>query len=158
MPNGPVHTRATLITAVVLLRFDVGSLPVWGALAGLVLSPDLDVDHGFIGLRQIQKIWIIGRPLSIFWRAIWYPYAKLVSHRSWISHSPVVGTLIRLVYLGAVLSPIWYILSARHGFQLGSEWLPFVIGLMIVDTIHILMDLGGALRANARRKSRRRGR
>lgn len=54
--------------------------------SGLWLSNDLDIDS------RIYRRW---GPL----RWLWYPYQKLVSHRSWLSHGFAVGPLGRIVYL-----------------------------------------------------------
>jgi uncharacterized metal-binding protein len=65
-----------------------------GILSGLVISPDLDVDHGFIGLAHLRRL-PGGIVVSYAWRAFWYPYSKIVPHRSHISHSIIFGTLAR---------------------------------------------------------------
>lgn len=54
--------------------------------SGLWLSNDLDIDS------RIYRRW---GPL----RWLWYPYQKLVSHRSWLSHGFAIGPLGRMVYL-----------------------------------------------------------
>ncbi len=54
--------------------------------SGLWLSNDLDIDS------RIYRRW---GPL----RWLWYPYQKLVVHRSWLSHGFAIGPLGRMVYL-----------------------------------------------------------
>ncbi len=54
--------------------------------SGLWLSNDLDIDS------RIYRRW---GPL----RWLWYPYQKLISHRSWLSHGFAIGPLGRMVYL-----------------------------------------------------------
>jgi len=54
--------------------------------SGLWLSNDLDIDS------RIYRRW---GPL----RWLWYPYQRLVSHRSWLSHGFAIGPLGRMVYL-----------------------------------------------------------
>lgn len=57
-------------------------------ISGYFLSPDLDT-------RSIPfKRWGVLRYL-------WEPYRVLIPHRSPLSHGPFIGTLIRLIYLGA---------------------------------------------------------
>jgi uncharacterized metal-binding protein len=58
-------------------------------LSGLMFSPDLDLPS------RSRRRW---GPVGIFWA----PYEKLVPHRSWISHSIVVGPLLRLLYFFVV--------------------------------------------------------
>lgn len=67
----------------------------WAALGflvgGLYLSPDLDTRS-----RPYQR-W---GPL----RLLWWPYRRLLPHRSVVSHAPLLGTAGRLLYsLGVVL-------------------------------------------------------
>jgi len=99
MASGQQHDRATcwlalpygllwwpwlgpLGTVVSTLAFLIG---------GLWLSPDLDTNS-----RPYQR-W---GPL----RWLWWPYRKTLRHRSILSHTPVVGTLVRVGYgLGIVL-------------------------------------------------------
>ena len=98
MPSGKVHDRITAVGAVL-------ALPIWwyftpapqeatvgGALvaatlfSGWFLSPDLDLNS------SIYKRW---GPF----RFLWYPYQKIVPHRSWISHSWFLSPLLRVGYL-----------------------------------------------------------
>ncbi len=55
-------------------------------LGGIWLSPDLDIHS------KALKRWGI---LQI----IWWPYRKLISHRSIFSHGIIIGTSIRVIYL-----------------------------------------------------------
>jgi uncharacterized metal-binding protein len=58
--------------------------------SGLIFGPDLDL------YSYHYKRW--GK-LKVLWR----PYQKAIKHRSIWSHGPIVGTVGRLVYLGAWL-------------------------------------------------------
>jgi uncharacterized metal-binding protein len=99
MAGGRSHDRATTLLA---LPFGL----LWGpglglagvavaALAflagGLWLSPDLDTRS------RASSRW---GPLQLFW----WPYRRLLSHRSLLSHSPLLGTAGRLAYLAGVLA------------------------------------------------------
>jgi uncharacterized metal-binding protein len=53
---------------------------------GLMFGPDLDIYS-----RQFQR-WG-------FLRWIWLPYQKSLRHRSFLSHGPIIGTTLRVVYL-----------------------------------------------------------
>lgn len=68
------------------------ALLVTGAylFSGLWLSNDLDIDS------RIYRRW---GPF----RWLWYPYQRLIRHRSWLSHGVAVGPLLRLVYLYVML-------------------------------------------------------
>jgi len=112
MPLGRTHDRITLWTLpfVTLAAGWMGgshdALAVGGSylFAGLMFAGDLDTYS-----RQYQRwLWL---------RWIWLPYQKLCRHRSMWSHGPVVGTLVRLLYLG-----LW--LGILGGLVLGlGRWL-----------------------------------
>ena len=59
-------------------------------LGGLLLSPDLDTRS------NPTRRW---GPLQV----LWWPYRSLLSHRSLVSHTPLIGTAGRLLYLALVL-------------------------------------------------------
>ena len=94
MATGQQHDKATKICSLVFgvcigIYLDIQT-GVYGGIAfaigGLWLSPDLDTESKPLKRWGIFKI-------------IWFPYRKLIKHRSFISHSPIIGTLIRLIYL-----------------------------------------------------------
>lgn len=96
MPSGRTHDRLTWI-AMPVIGFGVSALANdwrWGAIAsssfgvgGFLLSPDLDTAS-----LPYYRWGIL--------RGIWHPYQTLFRHRSVWTHGPILGTLIRLVYLG----------------------------------------------------------
>ena len=94
MASGHHHDRATVGWSLPI-GLAVGSLlgPASGGIAlagflfgGLWLSPDLDTRCN--ALRR----W---GPLS----GIWWPYRRLIPHRSIWSHGPLLGTAVRLLVL-----------------------------------------------------------
>ncbi|MDP6193516.1 MAG: metal-binding protein [Prochlorococcus sp.] len=56
------------------------------AIGGLWLSPDLDTQS-----RALKRWGIL--------KTLWWPYRKLIPHRSVFSHGPLIGTALRLAYL-----------------------------------------------------------
>ena len=101
MASGKEHDFSIQVLTVPLgvicfIVFDLRSAISLGLaflIGGLWLSPDLDV------ISKPAKRWGL---LGI----LWFPYRKLIPHRSWISHAPIIGTLIRLVYLCTLLTLI----------------------------------------------------
>tara|TARA_Y100001968_G_C19369201_1_gene724175 strand:+ start:100 stop:555 length:456 start_codon:yes stop_codon:yes gene_type:complete len=76
---------AVLISIIVNLKIGI----LFGAaflIGGLWLSPDLDT------MSRPLKRWGL---LQI----LWWPYRKTIKHRSFLSHSPLIGTAIRFFYL-----------------------------------------------------------
>ena len=63
-------------------------------LGGLWLSPDLDVQS-----RALKRWGPFG------W--IWWPYRRLLPHRSMWSHGPVIGMTVRLLWILLLLGLAW---------------------------------------------------
>jgi len=118
--------------------------------SGLWLSNDLDI------YSRIYRRW---GPL----RFLWYPYQRLIAHRSWLSHGLVVGPLLRLVYLYVMIHLI--LIGVHHGMRwleqstevvdsgfqvLASVWpyvlthshisAPLLVGLVLGGVAHSLVD------------------
>ncbi|HUS16952.1 MAG TPA: metal-binding protein [Chloroflexia bacterium] len=124
MPDGRTHDIITVVTAAAAVPLamtvpgmtpgQVGILAGSYLLSGIVFSCDLD-------LRSEPYLrW--GR-----FRFIWWPYQKLVHHRSLWSHGLVVGPVLRLVYFTAVMFALLY------------------LGLSLVNLLHPI-DSTGTLR------------
>jgi uncharacterized metal-binding protein len=104
MPNGKAHASATILLAAGLgfisisLRDDTAlttAAVVGGCLAGLVLTPDLDVDRGSISHRIVKRS--AGFLIGFAWHLFWFPYSRIMPHRSWWSHMPLFSTFFRVV-------------------------------------------------------------
>ncbi|MGD1900054.1 MAG: metal-binding protein [Phormidesmis sp.] len=172
MPSGRIHdritycclpfvvapailiTRSPTLTAVTSLSFLVG---------GLMLGPDLDI-HSVQYTRWGPLRWI------------WLPYQIAIKHRSRLSHGPVIGTLLRVIYLA-----VWLALFTFIGIQLlnllwdaqlswstlrdpfravfrryAAEWVAILIGLEIGAASHFISDeLGSHL--VSRKRGRKKG-
>ncbi len=141
------------LTATVSLSFLVG---------GLMLGPDLDI-------RSIQyKRW---GPI----RGIWLPYRMMLTHRSSLSHGPIIGTAFRVIYLAlwialfgviviAVLNTVWQAqitwpsLSLAFRYLLNRywvEWLAILIGLEIGAMSHSISDMIGSHLVHQKRRQKK---
>ena len=69
---------------------------------GLLLSPDLDTRS------NATRRW---GPL----RLLWWPYRRLLRHRSLLSHSPLLGSAGRLAYLAAAALVLCLLLQPLGG-------------------------------------------
>lgn len=117
-----------------------------GCLAGIFLTPDLDqqtLSHS----EHLLVRWTFG--LGYGWVLLWYPYARLIPHRSPLSHFPILGTLGRLLYLA-----FWLCLPALWGWKwftlpthLDALWLWAAGGLALSDLGHYVFDLPWCPRA-----------
>lgn len=169
--SGRDHDRATWCLA---LPFGLLWWPLQGVevamaaglaflMGGLLLSPDLDIHS-----RPTARWGALG--------VLWWPYRRLLRHRSLLSHSPLLGTAGRLAYLGcivmmlaAVLEPLGTPAPVRL-WQQGQElWqkhqdmvIAAVAGIEASSWLHLIQDgdpmprLPQLLRRKGRRARRRR--
>lgn len=99
-------------------------------LGGYWLSPDLDIKS-----RPFLRWSVL--------RFIWMPYQRLIPHRSPLSHAPVLGSAIRLLYLGAWLSPLWLLFLDLQRMQWAVDWMKvaaFLVGVELSALNHLLLD------------------
>jgi uncharacterized metal-binding protein len=169
MSAGCVHTKGSVILAA---GFAVGSLAFGsgveyaiGALAGIPLSPDLDVDNGFFMDRIIRER--LGAGAEKVWDAFWYPYRASLKHGGPLSHFPVIGTIGRLAYLYFFLLVVPYVAASvlyPGAWDIGYElrwWMDqisghwkVIIGLMGSDFIHWGLDVMTKESANANNQNK----
>jgi uncharacterized metal-binding protein len=75
-----------------------------------MFSPDLDIDSA------IDNRWGI-----FYW--LWRPYMWLTPHRRWFSHGLILSPLLRLLYLGSVLTLLF----------MGFAWVFGQFGILLPD-------------------------
>lgn len=167
MPSGHTHDRITLWSLPLVAGLTFGqtqsgslTLLVSGGFlfGGLMFGPDLDVYS-----RQYQRWgWL---------RWIWIPYQNSLRHRSFLSHGPVIGTALRLLYLtlwvaivtflGLTFATIWGVewnwpvtLLASQQFlsQYTIECFAFVAGLELGAMSHSLSDWTGSAYKRVRKQ------
>ncbi len=147
MSRGNTHALATIFLAAAggMVVHQLGhpiahtAALTGGALAGLVLTPDLDLDRGCIANDIVRRT--AGRKAERFWSLFWLPYSRLIRHRSHLSHLPLFGTALRLGYLLAL--PLIFLFMAGqppalHTVPIWAWWAAG--GLALADVLHYLMD------------------
>lgn len=175
MPSGKVHDQITLIGAVCAVPAWLALAPrpwEWGAgltligatlFSGWMLSPDLDLDS------SIYHRW---GPL----RYLWWPYQKAIPHRSGLSHSYVLGPLLRLLYFALLMWGLFRIgtyalsfltplsfdrnqLSRNGGDFVVNLWHThpqyaqmFLVGIFFGTALHVAAD---TIVTNAKRRAHR---
>lgn len=130
MPGSNTHNPACLIASPIVIAAAASLGCDWqtclaagvGCASGVIVSPDLD-------LVNTVRVPVIGW----LWGAYWWPYRKIVAHRSRFSHMPVLGTLGRAAYL----TPIIIIAISIMPVELIGAW---ITGLMAADLLHALLD------------------
>jgi len=154
MSTGRIHALATVITAGASgpLLYSLGhtSLPaaasfVGGCMLGLVITPDMDIRRPTHAEDVVRST--LGRLLAWLWYVLWWPYSHFIPrHRHPLSHFPVLGTLVRVLYLGLLMGLAWFILGffmALPPFSfppVGSGLWWALAGLCLEDCLHALMD------------------
>jgi uncharacterized metal-binding protein len=121
MPSGKVHDKITVVGAVVTAPAwyfltpaphepSVGATLIVSLLfAGLMLSPDLDLNS------SIYHRW---GPLK--W--LWWPYQKAVPHRSFLSHSWLLGPILRVAYFLLLLWGVAHLFVWGRSQLLGAQY------------------------------------
>jgi len=162
MPDGSTHAAASVLIAwspwtiwmvnnvrpvFFTVTTEAAVLFSYGALAGILISPDLDLED-----RTLSKgiMWRSSCLVGAIWSILWWPYSQVVYHRSILSHGPIIGTLLRLVYLVGVPLLVWTLLARAFGWPPPNAspvvwWLEHpgrwcVIGLALSDAAHWAMD------------------
>jgi uncharacterized metal-binding protein len=165
MPMGTTHRRLNTALSVPLaagtlwLKWDAGfvvSLLAGYHFATYFMNPDLDLNS--LGYKSWG--WL---------RFIWWPYQKVLAHRCFLSHFPVISTLLRVLYL--LWFPALLLLVFGGSVQAAArdaifDWFPvtwpfllvFVIGMIISDSLHAIFDTSSTELKRLFRGSRRRKR
>ncbi|MBN9389315.1 MAG: metal-binding protein [Chloroflexi bacterium] len=165
MPMGTTHRRLNTALSVPLaagtlwLKWDAGfvvSLLAGYHFATYFMNPDLDLNS--LGYKSWG--WL---------RFIWWPYQKVLAHRCFLSHFPVISTLLRVIYL--LWFPALLLLVFGGSVQAAArdaifDWFPvtwpfllvFVIGMIISDSLHAIFDTSSTELKRLFRGSRRRKR
>jgi uncharacterized metal-binding protein len=74
---------------------------------------------------------------------LWIPYQKYIPHRSPLSHAPLLGSTIRLLYLAALLLPLWVIFPGLQQIEWAITWekaIAFLVGVELSALNHLLLD------------------
>lgn len=133
MPNGKTHDRITYITTPVvgilscILITDIKNIIILMFtyfFASIMFNGDLDTNS-----RPYNRWWIL--------KIIWIPYQLMFGHRSIFTHGLIIGTVIRILYLGIIpFIIIWF---------KGNLDIITSINLSILILIFIGLELGSAV-------------
>lgn len=154
MATGKQHMAGTLVLSPVtvgsvwwLTGGDVITAAVAGAgcLSGLFINPDLDMETVTMSEYWLVR-WTLG--LGWLWIMLWYPYALLAKHRSWFSHTPIISTVGRVIYVVLLYFGVTVLLYYFFAIELfpfwallnWEQWTIFVGGLTISDLGHWWLD------------------
>lgn len=155
MSSGLWHNRATigatLLASGVSLIINPTITPfiLIGGLLGVPLSPDVDQPtlNRFEG-QLLKSSFPLFKLFGYLHITLFAPYSRMFGHRSFWTHTPVIGTIGRLIYIGLFIGtirllalPIDYVMLLWQQNELNYQYLLAIIGMLIlVDTIHWFMD------------------
>ena len=141
MSSGRTHAIVSVVVSGVLAGVSVSfDAPlgqsialVLGCFSGVLVHPDYDltINRSYTIIRRdLGALWYV-------WWLVWYPYARLIPHRHFVSHAPVVSTAIRVMYIG------WLPYVALRSFDIdiaSSLFVWWFVGLCVSDTLHWVFD------------------
>ncbi len=154
--NGKAHMTVNIVTGVALVTISVYvGLPndaiagiAVGAVVGTAITPDYDFEKN-LPKHMIGRIPLLG----YVWNLYWLPYARVVKHRSFFSHSPIASTTFRLLYLWLGVTAILYLFdlitgTSTWGYSLNlfaengnpQFWLYLFGAWCVQDMTHLLLD------------------
>ncbi len=138
MPNGSTHDLITILTAPVIavatyyFTRDIKTTTiviVAFLFASFMFNGDLDTNSS-----PYNRWWIL--------KMFWIPYQLMFDHRSIFTHGIIIGTVIRLLYVGIV--PVIYLWSTNKQYILNNvdpmQALFVFIGLELGSAIHSIAD------------------
>ena len=135
MPNGKTHDIITYLTT-----------PIVGIM-GYVITSDIKTTLILMSTYFFASMMFNGdldtnsRPYNrwFVFKMIWIPYQLLFHHRSIFTHGIIIGTIIRIIYLGLI--PFIFILIKGNLEVITS------INLNIIIIMFIGLELGSAIHA-----------
>lgn len=176
MSSGKVHSSVSVGLSVGLILAGLISklLPIteslligFGALAGVLITPDLDHDNTVMSHYYVKKY--LGRGVRLWWYYLWRSYSIALRHRTRWSHTPFISTTLRLTYLAfppiilpfsdqqttsflrlatfSLLSlimslPLWGMIFFYYWADIDITYLLYVfIGLCLSDLLHWIFDI-----------------
>lgn len=148
MASGIAHIKATYITIIptgIATGIALTSVPhgvgaAIGCFLGIAMTPDLDqISISKSEWRLVKKF----GPFGFLWCSYWWLYARIIPHRSFWSHFPIVGTVIRTLYITIPIIGlcIWKGYAPNIPQFVIDILIGGFIGLSVSDTLHWAMDL-----------------
>ena len=133
MPCGKTHDKITAYTTPV-----VGVLS-YVVTADIKIAAILMFTYIFASMMFNGDLDTNSKPFNRWWlfKMIWIPYQLMFKHRSVFTHGIIIGTVVRLLYLGIIP---FLILWAKGGFDLFQT-----INVSMIITILVGLELGSAI-------------
>jgi len=139
MPNGRTHDIITAVTTPIVsgvtyyICKDIKTtLIILGLFlfSSLMFNGDLDIDS-----RPYNRWWLL--------KMIWIPYQLMFEHRSIFTHGIIIGTIIRILYIGVIPFAICAFKGQTHivtNMVTLHNMIIIFIGLELGSAIHSISD------------------
>lgn len=138
MPQGRTHDKITLITSPIVFAITLGTIN------DISLTFVLFLSYLFSSFMFNGDLDILSKPYNRWWifKFVWIPYQKMFKHRSVFTHGIIVGTIIRLIYVGIILYPILYYFNLIDVLLTipAIFYVMLFIGLELGNMMHTLAD------------------
>lgn len=153
LASGRVHNKINnialilVISAVVyyicVIDFDLNLLyTIIGAYFAYYIDPDMLDQHQVITYGEYRIKRHFGKLIFIIVYLYLWPIARILPHRSILSHYPPINTIVRVIYF---CLPVYLFISYYYGIEILSEakvkcLVYIIIGGIPVDFGHLLLD------------------
>jgi len=141
MPNGKTHDIITLIIAPII------GVITYYVLTDIKITMILMFTYFFASFMFNGDLDTNSKPYNRWFilKMIWIPYQLLFNHRSIFTHGLIIGTIIRIIYIGIIPLSIVVlhnniqevIIYIKNNFNI---ILVLVIGLELGSAIHTISD------------------
>ena len=133
MPDCKTHDIITMITAPII---GVSSYLVTNDIKYTIIITLLFIFASFMFNGDLD---IPSRPFNRWWlfKMIWIPYQVMFTHRSIFTHGLIIGTIVRILYLGII--PFSYLLFK------GNLEVLLTIDIKLIISILVGLELGSAI-------------
>lgn len=138
MPNGRTYDIISFVVTPVIV-YTVYHFTNDYKITGIILASYLFSSFMFNGDLDTNS-----SPYNRWWilKMIWIPYQLMFQHRSIFSHGLIIGTFIRIIYVGLIPFLIIYFINGTN-ILVNINWyyiLIISIGLEIGSAIHTISD------------------
>lgn len=120
MAKGSTHHKANMVVSVstalpiaIFGNFDLLQAHIVGCSLGILFGPDMDI-KGVSHQESFVGYWIgtlihekVGDFATLLLQILTFPYAYFIPHRSWLSHAPIISTILRSLYVLTYVLFIW---------------------------------------------------
>lgn len=140
MSDGRTHDKWVVIASPIVIG------ACWW-LIGPLSAAIIGLGYFFGGFMFNGDLDTVSLPYKRWWilSGIWLPYHKLVGkHRSFWSHGPIIGTIVRILWILLLVSPILFWVQPAIVVNFFISWIHelilLIFGLELGALNHIIVD------------------